>query len=285
MSIRLTLAHSPDADDAFMFYALSEGKIALGPYEFEHVIADIETLNRAARQEAYDITAVSVFGYAFVADRYLVLECGGSIGDGYGPVVVSRGFDTSADLQSGVVAIPGRHTTAFLTLCAWLGYVPRYVEIPFDRIMDAVLSGRWQQTPITAGVIIHEGQLSYQESGLRCIVDLGQWWKASTGLSLPLGINVIRRALDANVHRDVTEIIRRSVLYAQSHPDEALRFALRFARGLEYTRVRRFVEMYVNEATVRMPEEAVVGMRLLLEKAAELGLVERRVEPEFAQAS
>lgn len=282
--MKLVVAHSPDPDDAFMFFALAEGKIPTGPYHFEHVLADIETLNRAALAGQYHITAISAYAYAFAAERYLILDCGASVGDNYGPIIVARDELPAADLAARWIAVPGTLTTAFLTLRVWLRGEPKCVSVPFDRILEAVKAGRWDEQPVDAGVVIHEGQLNYADWGLHCVLDLGQWWKTETGLPLPLGINVIRRDLPAQIQRDACELIRQSILYARKHPDEALKYAARFGRGLEYNRLRKFVEMYVNEATVRMPPEVVAGIELLLKKAKDRGLVERDVKPEFAPA-
>ncbi|MCS7238840.1 MAG: ABC transporter substrate-binding protein [Thermoguttaceae bacterium] len=283
--MELTLAHSPDADDAFMFYALATGKVNPGTYHFSHFLADIETLNRAAAEGRYDVTALSVFGYAFVADKYVLLESGGSIGDGYGPIVVGRDQLLCEDLRIRPIAVPGTRTTAFLALSLWLGSAPNYIEVPFDRILEAVRQGQWAGQPVDAGLIIHEGQLSYEDEGLLALVDLGNWWKKQTGLPLPLGVNAIRRSLGPRVHADVAELLRQSVLYAREHPEEALSYAAQFGRGLSRERLRRFVDMYVNDSTVRIPPEARKAIELLLSEAAKARLIEQLVQPEFAQGS
>lgn len=283
--MELTLAHSPDADDAFMFYALAEGKIELGPYRFRHVLSDIETLNRDAAVERYDITALSVFGYAFVADRYLLLDVGASIGDGYGPIVVARQTLDREDLRQRPIAVPGVRTTAFLALTLWLGRVPQFVEVPFNEILTAVKTGAWGGKPIEAGLVIHEGQLSFGDEKLVSLVDLGGWWKRESGLPLPLGVNAIRRSLGPKVHADVARLLRASVLYAREHPEEALDYAAQFGRGLDRHRLRRFVDMYVNEATVHMPAEAKRAIGVLLSEAKRFGLVDAEVQPEFVPSA
>ena len=283
--IKLTLAHSPDADDAFMFYGLVTGKIEQGQYRFEHVLKDIESLNRAAEKAQYDITALSVFGYAFVAKDYVLLDCGASIGDDYGPIVVSREFWDPQDLGGKVIAVPGTRTTAFLSLALYLGKVPQYIEVPFDQIIPAVRQGVWNGRPVNAGLVIHEGQLSFTEEGLSCLVDLGQWWKASRGLPLPLGVNGIRRSLGPKIHKEVAGLIRQSIVYGLEHREEALDYAASFARGLDGERLSKFVAMYVNKWTVRFPEEAKQAVEELLRGAYQLGLLERPLVPEFVGES
>ena len=279
--IKLTLAHSPDADDAFMFYGLVAGKIEQGRYRFEHVLKDIESLNRAAEKGQYDITALSVFGYAFVAKDYVLLDCGASIGDDYGPIVVSRQCWDPQDLGGKVIAIPGTRTTAFLSLALYLGKIPQYVEVPFDQIIPAVREGVWNGKTVDAGLVIHEGQLSFTEEGLCCLVDLGRWWKTSRGLPLPLGVNGIRRSLGPEIHKEVADLIRQSIVYGLEHREEALDYAASFGRGLDRDRLSKFVAMYVNEWTVRFPEEAKEAVGELLREAYRLGLLERPVVPEF----
>jgi 1,4-dihydroxy-6-naphthoate synthase len=279
--MQLSLAHSPDADDAFMFYALSHGKIDTGIYSFVHVLKDIESLNRAAARAEYDVTALSVFGYGFVARDYVLLDVGASIGEGYGPVVVAKRPLGSEDLRRMKVAVPGTRTTAFLSLVLCLGGVPPFVEVPFDQIIPAVKAGQWNGEPVAAGLIIHEGQLSYTEEGLDLIVDLGQWWQEQTGLPLPLGVNAIRRSLGAQVHQDVGALIRQSIDYALTHREEALKYAQQFARGLNPSRLQQFVERYVNQSTVRMPGEARLAIQKLLNEAFSFGLLQEPVVPDF----
>lgn len=279
--IRLTLAHSPDADDAFMFYALAGGKIDLGPYRFEHVLKDIETLNRAAEQAVYDITALSVFGYAFVAKEYVLLDCGASVGDNYGPIVVCKKTCDSGDLAEKVIAVPGTRTTAFLSLALYLGRIPKFVEVPFDQIIPAVKDGNWEGKPVDAGLVIHEGQLSYSQEDLVCLVDLGRWWKVSRQLPLPLGVNAIRRSLGVKIHRDVVRLIRQSILYGLQHRAEALDYAAAFGRGLDRASLSSFVAMYVNEWTVSFPRAAKRAMSELFWGAYRLGLLKEPVLPEF----
>ncbi len=268
-----------------MFYALASGKIDVGQYQFEHILKDIESLNRAAEKAQYDITALSVFGYAFVAKEYVLLDSGASIGHGYGPILVSRHSWDPGDLGGKVIAVPGTRTTAFLSLALYLGKIPQYVEVPFDQIIPAVRQGVWNGRSVDAGIVIHEGQLSFREEGLCCLVDLGQWWKASRGLPLPLGVNAIRRSLGAKIHLEVAALIRESILYGLEHREEALEYAASFGRGLDRERLSKFVGMYVNEWTVRFPVEAKEAVEDLFREAYRLGLLERRVVPEFVGES
>jgi 5,8-dihydroxy-2-naphthoate synthase len=271
------IAHSPDSDDAFMFYALTQGLLDTAGLEIRHVLQDIETLNQAAFDGTYEITALSFHGYAHLADRYQLMPSGASFGDGYGPVVVSREPLSRADLAGRMVAIPGRLTTANLALRLWQPEVDTEI-VPFDRILDVVLAGEAE-----AGVVIHEGQLTYADLGLQAVVDLGVWWKEDTGLPLPLGGNGIRRDLDEELKRRLCRLLTASIQYGLDHRQEALGYAVRYARGLEDDPERsdRFVGMYVNEWTRGYGAAGRRAVQLLLDRASDAGLLPRRVEAEF----
>jgi 1,4-dihydroxy-6-naphthoate synthase len=273
----IRIAHSPDSDDAFMFYALTQGILETEGLEIRHVLADIETLNQAAFQGTYEITALSFHGYAHLADRYQLMPSGASFGDGYGPVVVSRAPLGRSDLVGCKVAIPGQLTTANLALHLWQPEVATEI-VPFDRILDAVLAGEAE-----AGVVIHEAQLTYGDLGLRSVVDLGVWWKGETGLPLPLGGNGIRRDLDPELKRRLCRLLTQSIEYGLDHRAEALGYAVRYARGLEDDPVRsdRFVGMYVNDWTRGYGETGRRAVQLLLDRGFAAGLLPRRVEAEF----
>src|SRR6202044_291108 len=226
-TVSLQLAHSPDSDDAFMFYALATGKVRLPGFKFTHILSDIESLNNAAREETYDITAVSFYGYTFVADKYVLLDCGASFGEGYGPIVVSSHPLKKTELAGKRIAVPGKATPSYLALKL---FEPRVetVTIPFDKILDAV-----QAKEVEAGLLIHEGQLLFSQIGLNRVVDLGQWWQEQTDLPLPLGANAIRRSLGPELGRQVARVIRESVSYALEHRESALNYALQFARDMD----------------------------------------------------
>lgn len=265
--MKIRIAHSPDSDDAFMFYALTAGKIDTGGLEIEHVLADIETLNREALKGTYEVSALSFHAYPYVADKYLVLPSGGSVGDGYGPIVVSK--EGLRSLKGIRIGVPGRLTTAYLVLKL---YEPDFEEVvmPFDRVLDAVKEGI-----VDAGLVIHEGQLSYQDKGLVKVLDLGEWWKKETNLPLPLGCNIIRKDLGMELIRKFERLMRESVEYALSHREEALSFAKEYARDIkeDEERTRRFVSMYVNERTLDYKEDGRRAVRLLLEMGISKGII------------
>ncbi|HLB36633.1 MAG TPA: MqnA/MqnD/SBP family protein [Gemmatimonadales bacterium] len=268
----IQLAHSPDSDDAFMFYALAEGHIPTGDRTYVHQLADIETLNQRAMRGELDVTAVSFHAYAYLADHYLLLPHGASVGDRYGPRLVAReppSGDPQRAAQRRRIAVPGKLTTAFLALRL---YQPDFEPVltPFDQIEDAVLGGS-----VDAGLLIHEGQLTYQGRGLHLWVDLGEWWFGETGLPLPLGGNVIRRALEPELIRAVSRDLRASIAFGLEHRDDALRYAMRFARGLDTATTDRFVGMYVNQFTLDYGARGRQAVRALLERGAEAGLVPR----------
>jgi 1,4-dihydroxy-6-naphthoate synthase len=271
----LQLAHSPDSDDAFMFYGLATGKVRIPGVKFNHVLCDIESLNRAAENEVYDITAVSFYGYSFVADKYVLLDCGASFGEGYGPLVVSTVPLKKDDLRGRRIAVPGERTTSYLALKLYEPDVET-VTIPFDKIIDAVAAHE-----VDAGLLIHEGQLMYSQVGLTKVVDLGQWWQEETGLPLPLGANAIRRSLNPTLGRQVERVIRDSVSYALEHREAALDYALQFARDMDPVTADRFIGMYVNRWTLDYGEEGRRAVRELLGRGAAIGLVPPAFKIEF----
>lgn len=275
----IRIAHSPDSDDAFMFYALTQGLLDVEGLQIEHRLQDIESLNQAAFQGTYEITAFSFHAYAHLADRYQVMPSGASFGDGYGPVVVSREPLGRADLVGRKIAIPGQLTTAHLALRLWQPEVTTEIQ-PFDQILDLVSNGT-----VDAGVIIHEGQLTYQDLGLCAVVDLGAWWKDETGGPLPLGGNGIRRDLDEGLKRRLCRLLTQSINYALDHRAEALGYAVRYARGIEDDPVRsdRFVGMYVNDWTRDYGDAGRKAVQLLLDRGYEAGILPRRIEAEFIE--
>jgi 1,4-dihydroxy-6-naphthoate synthase len=274
------IAHSPDSDDAFMFYALTQGQLDTSGLVVEHVLRDIESLNQAAFAGTYEITALSFHAYAHLADRYQLMPSGASFGDGYGPIVVCRQARTREDLAGRVVAIPGQLTTAHLALRLWQPAVEVRV-VAFDRILEVVAAGEAE-----AGVVIHEGQLTYADQGLRAAVDLGAWWKGETGLPLPLGGNGIRRDVAEPLKQRLCRLLSASIAYGLDHRREALSYATRYARGLEDDPVRsdRFVDMYVNDWTRDYGEAGRRAVQLLLDRGCAAGLLPRRIEAEFVAA-
>lgn len=281
--IVIRVGHSPDSDDAFMFYALAKNKIDTGVYEFRHELVDIETLNRRAFHGELELTAISVHAYAYLNDVYALCHCGASMGDKYGPMLVAKEGMMPDQIQT--VAIPGELTTAFLALQLWLRSQNRsnirFVKVPFDQILESLQSGNWNGEPLDAGVIIHEGQLTFRENGMDLLVDFGQWWSETTGLPLPLGANAIRRDLPWNVSSDVVRLLRTSIDYGLNHREEALDYALSFSRGLSRQDADQFVGMYVNDWTRDFGERGRVAVRELLERAYNAGIVPKRVIPEF----
>ena len=271
----IRLGHSPDPDDAFMFWALTEDVVDTRGFEFEHVLRDIQTLNEWALEGRLEVSALSLHAYPFVQDRYVLLPHGASMGSGYGPVVVSRRPLTRSDLSRVEVAVPGRMTTAFLVLRLYAGDFA-YREVPFDRILEEVESGAAE-----AGLLIHEGQLTYASRGLEKVVDLGEWWLLETGLPLPLGVNVARRDLGEDTLRDLSAVLEDSIRAGLANRDEALRYALRFGRGLDDELADRFVGMYVNELTCDYGDEGRAAVRELLRRAEAIGAFDQPVHVEF----
>ncbi len=275
------VGHSPDPDDAFMFYALSADKIETGRYRFVHELVDIETLNRRAFAGELELTALSIHAYAHLADRYLLCPSGASMGDGYGPIVVARHPLTKEQTAAATIAVPGTLTSAFLSLSLWLGGPFKHVVVPFDRILDAVEQGHWDGEPITAGLVIHEGQLTYREQNLELIVDLGVWWKERTGLPLPLGANGIRRDLGPEAIADISRLLSESIEWGLDNRAESLRYAMQWGRNLDSERTDRFVGMYVNDWTRDFGPAGRESVRLFLDEAFAAGLIPQRIVPEF----
>ena len=274
----IKVAHSPDSDDAFMFYAINQNKIDTKNYEFVDVLSDIETLNREALKGTYEVSAISIHAFPYVADKYALLSSGASMGDNYGPMVVSKGDISSKDLIDQKIAVPGTLTSAFLALSLYFGTNKfNYEVINFDEIIPAVKEGK-----VDAGLIIHEGQLTYKDEGLKCVVDLGKWWYEKTnGLPLPLGANVIRKDLGEKVMKEVSEILRESIKYSLEHRDEAVEYALKYARGMDKDKADRFIGMYVNDLTVDYGSRGRKAIEQFLSEAYKLGFIEDLPEIQF----
>lgn len=277
----IRVGHSPDPDDAFMFYALAKDKIDTGRYRFQHELVDIETLNRRAFAAELELTAVSLHAYAYLTDRYLLCPCGASMGDRYGPMVVARQACPRESLRSQVIAVPGTLTTAYLALRMCLATDFTYVVVPFDEILNAVTAGEYQGQKIDAGLIIHEGQLTYRQTGLELVVDTGQWWFDETGLPLPLGANAIRKDLGPETVREVNRLLHQSIEYGLEHRQEALEYALGFGRGLDSGMADRFVGMYVNDWTLDFGPRGRQAVVELLSRGAAAGVIPKTVVPEF----
>ncbi len=281
--IAIRVGHSPDPDDAFMFHALANGKLDTGPYDFTHELVDIETLNRRAFSGELELTAVSLHAYAYLHETYLLCPCGASMGDGYGPMVVARGGATLDELKHKTIAVPGTLTTAYLALRLCLGVDFKHVVVPFDEIIAAVERGHYRDQPIDAGLIIHEGQLTYGDRGLALVVDTGKWWLEATGLPLPLGANAIRKDLGSQVIRDVNRLLKQSIEYGLAHRGEALEYALRYGRDLDRSRADRFVGMYVNDWTLDFGPRGRQAVTELLARGHQAGVIPERVVPEFVE--
>ena len=273
----ITVAHSPDSDDAFMFYALAENRIDSGEFEFRHVLKDIETLNRNALEGRYEVTAISVHAYAFLCDRYSLLDSGASMGDRYGPLVVSKRPMKPGELKGKVIAIPGTMTSAFLILKL---FEPDFkpVVVPFDQVFQAVADDR-----ADGGLVIHEGQLTYSSLGLHAVIDLGEWWHRDTGLPLPLGGNAIRKDLGSTAIGRIARILKQSIQYGLDHREQALAYAMGFAGDLDPRLADRFVGMYVNERTLGYGAPERRAVQLLLDRGYQKGIIDRRVQVEFAE--
>ena len=261
------IGHSPDPDDAFMFYALTAGKVTIPGVRVEHALEDIESLNRRARAAELEVTAVSFATYLLVAERYRMMDAGASMGKGYGPILVAREPVPAAELEARVVAIPGKHTTAALLLRLYVGDPP-VIEVAFDKIPHAVLEGQ-----ADLGLLIHEGQITHARLGLVKVLDLGETWQRETGLPLPLGVNVMRRDLGEDMHRALSQGLRESIAWAHAHVDEALEYAMRYGRGIDLETCRRFVLMYVNDYTVSLGAEGRAAVERLFAEAHHRGLV------------
>jgi 1,4-dihydroxy-6-naphthoate synthase len=263
----ITVAHSPDSDDAFMFYALATHKIPTPGLRFTHTLCDIQTLNQKAQAGVYDVTAISFHAYPYVQDKYALMACGGSVGEGYGPMVVAPHPFSESEVKMKRIAVPGKLTTAYLALHLFAPGIDTEV-VPFDRIIPQVLEGKYE-----AGLIIHEGQLTYDKSGLYRIVDLGKWWQKATGLPLPLGGNAIRRSLGAPLISLVTKALRESIQYALDHREQALAYAMQFARDLDMQSADTFVGMYVNERTLDYGPDGREAVRRLLDMGHKAGII------------
>lgn len=286
----ITVGHSPDPDDAFMFYALAHDKLDTGDLTFRHELQDIETLNRRALKGELEVTAVSIHAYAHLLDKYALLPSGCSMGDKYGPMIVARKPMAVSDLRAGKIAVPGTMTTAFLALRLLMsevgagrrsGAAPAdfaYDVIPFDQILNAVADGRYD-----AGLIIHEGQLTFQNQGLHLVRDLGVWWQEKTGLPLPLGGNVVRRDLGDATIRQISRLLKESIRYALDHRSDALDYALQYARDMDKSLADRFVGMYVNDWTLDYGERGRQAVRKLLDEAHKAGVIEKAVAVEFVE--
>jgi 1,4-dihydroxy-6-naphthoate synthase len=272
----ITLGHSPDPDDAFMFYALAADKIDTGGLSFHHIIEDIETLNRRAMIAELDVTAISIHAYSYVLEQYALLTSGASMGDNYGPMVVSREPMGLNQLRNAKIAVPGKMTTAYLALRLCLGD-PKSIVIPFDQIMDAVEAGE-----ADAGLLIHEGQLTYASRGFEKIIDLGEWWKLETGLPLPLGGNAIKKSLGPDLIAEVSSLLRESIEYGLAHRQEAVEHSMAYGRGMKSDLTDRFVGMYVNDYTLDYGESGRAAVRELLDRGHDAGIIPRPVEIEFA---
>jgi len=276
--MRISLAHSPDSDDAFMFYGLASGKVDSLGFDVEHVLCDIETLNRQAREGRHEVTALSFHAYPSVADLYALMPCGGSIGDGYGPLLVAREPLALEDLRDRLVAVPGTLTTAYLVL-KLLAPEARTRVVPFNLILDEVRNGG-----ADVGLVIHEGQLTYGGQGLHKILDLGAWWKEETGMPLPLGGNAVRRDLGAESMARLTRLVRETVRYSLAHRQEALGYAMGFARGMDPGVADRFVGMWVNEMTLDCGSRGREAVQHLLDRGHAAGIIEKRVTVDFVEA-
>src|ERR1035437_603925 len=267
-TLEISIAHSPDSDDAFMFYGLATNKIRVPGYKFSHTLCDIETLNLRAQNEAFfDVTAISFHAYPYLQQNYALMGCGGSVGEGYGPMVVSSRPIAPADLGRLKIAIPGTLTTAYLALKIFNPAL-QTVTVPFDRIIPEILAGNFD-----AGLIIHEGQLTYSSSGLYKVLDLGVWWKETTGLVLPLGGNAIRRSLGAESLKIITKAVRDSIQHALDHREQALEYAMQFARDLDARLANRFVSMYVNDRTLDYGADGRQAIRKLLDLGHQRGII------------
>ncbi len=276
--MKITIAHSPDSDDAFMFYGLARGGVPTGDLEVTHVLTDIETLNQHAREGRHEVTAISFHAYPHVADKYALMPCGGSIGDGYGPLLVAREPMEAKAVAGRTVAVPGTLTSATLALRLFAPGVSTRV-VPFDRILDEVREGR-----ADVGLVIHEGQLTYGGQGLHKVVDLGAWWKDETSLPLPLGGNAVRRDLGPEMMVRLTRLVRETVKHSLAHRPQALEYAMSFARGMDPKVADRFVGMWVNDMTVEMGERGRRAVQVFLDRGVEAGVVPKRVALDFVEA-
>ena len=271
----ISVAHSPDSDDAFMFYGLATNKVRVPGLKFNHTLMDIETLNRKAMEGVYDVTAISFHAYPYIQDKYALMPCGGSVGEKYGPMVVAPRAFPLEELKRTKVAVPGTLTTAYLALKLFAPKIETSI-VPFDQIIPQVVAGKY-----SAGLIIHEGQLTYETSGLHRILDLGRWWADLTGLPLPLGGNAIRRELGAELMASINKALRNSIQYALDHREEALSYAMQFARDLDHQMADRFVGMYVNARTLDYGNDGKEAVAKLLEMGYKAGIISKEPKVEF----
>ncbi len=275
----IAVAHSPDSDDAFMFYGLATNKVRVPGLKFTHTLTDIETLNRKALEGFYDVTAISVHAYPYLQDKYALMPSGGSVGEGYGPMIVSPKQLTLEEVRKVKIAVPGTMTTAYLSLKLFAPEVETEV-VAFDQIIPAVLAGKYE-----AGLIIHEGQLTYSRSGLHKILDMGKWWRDLTGLPLPLGGNAIKRTLGAELMQSVCVALRDSIQYALDNRAEALEYAMQFARDLDVQSADKFVGMYVNERTLDYGPDGREAVAKLLDMGYQKGIIPHRAHPDWVEAA
>lgn len=273
----ITVAHSPDSDDAFMFYGLATNKLETEGLKFEHTLKDIQSLNEDARSGVYDVTAISFHAYAYVADKYALLPHGASIGDKYGPIVVAREPREPAEIEKMKIAVPGELTSAYLALRIFNRNF-EHIVVPFDKIIDAVQKGE-----ADAGLLIHEGQLFYKQMGLDKVLDLGEWWHERTGLPLPMGGNVIRRDLGPDLMRQVSKHLHRSIIYSMENREDALSYAMQFARDMPQELADRFVAMWVNDLTLDYGERGREGVRRLLDEGFDAGIIPHKVDIQFVE--
>jgi 1,4-dihydroxy-6-naphthoate synthase len=271
----ISIAHSPDSDDAFMFYGLATNKVRVPGLKFTHTLCDIETLNRKAMEGVYDVTAISFHAYPYIQEQYALMSCGGSVGEGYGPMIVAAKALSIAEIKTRRIAVPGTMTTAYLALKLFAPQIETEV-VPFDQIIPQVLAGKHE-----AGLIIHEGQLTYAKSGLHRILDLGKWWRDKEGLPLPLGGNAIRRELGKETIASISDALKRSIQYALDHREQALNYAMQFARDLDPQSADKFVGMYVNERTLDYGEDGRAAVTLLLDLGHKAGVIPQDPRVEF----
>jgi 1,4-dihydroxy-6-naphthoate synthase len=271
----ISIAHSPDSDDAFMFYGLATNRVRVPGLKFTHTLGDIETLNRKAMEGVYDVTAISFHAYPYIQEKYALMSCGGSVGDGYGPMIVSSKPFSIVDIKTKRIAVPGKMTTAYLALKLFAPQIETEV-VPFDQIIPQVISGKHD-----AGLIIHEGQLTYSKSGLHRVIDLGRWWRDKHGLPLPLGGNAIRRELGAEKIARISDALKRSIQYALDHREQALEYAMQFARDLERQMADEFVAMYVNERTLDYGDDGREAVMRLLQMGHSAGIIPTQPRVEF----
>lgn len=279
----IRVGHSPDPDDAFMFHALANGHVDTGAYRFTHELVDIETLNQRAFHGELELTAISIHAYAFLHDQYALCNCGASMGDGYGPLVVARDPQDVAALATKRIAVPGKLTSAFLALRMCLGQDFEHIVVPFDEIIPAVQRGEYQGQPVDVGLIIHEGQLTYADSSLKLVLDLGVWWQEQTGLPLPLGANAIRKDLGPQTIQEVQRLLLASIEYAMQNRDEALQYALQYGRDLDRAKADQFVGMYVNDWTLDFGPRGREAVARFLAMGHEQGILPKLVSPEFVK--